>query len=65
MFSTVKDSSTKNGYFAPSVKEFLIDSDSDVSSLPTDCIAGSVAYTANLSSVYILSNLKVWTKVGD
>ena len=37
-------------------KELIMDSSSDVSSLPTNVADGSVAYTADLSSIYIFKN---------
>ena len=43
--------------------EFIIDSASDVSSLPVDVADGSVAYTANLANIYILKS-GTWVEVG-
>lgn len=52
--------------------EFQIESSADVAALPTmtekqgfdECVcAGSIAYTANLATVYTLSALNVWTAV--
>lgn len=49
-------------------KEFMISSESDVSSLPkknTDppAAAGSVAYLQNLTKIYLLGNDNVWREV--
>lgn len=43
--------------------EFIIDSASDVSSLPTDVADGSSAYTKDLSKIYLLKD-GTWTEVG-
>ena len=45
--------------------EYMIDSASDVSSLPTNVAPGSFASTTNMLNIYRLSNAKVWTKVGE
>lgn len=46
------------------LKEFIIDSESDVSSLPTTDIAdGSVAYIKDLSNIYMYKNGS-WIEVG-
>ena len=62
------------GYYDPDIKEFLIDSASDVNNLPTSnkagtdipgvCAPGSVAYTANMKLMYMLGNDDTWHKVG-
>jgi hypothetical protein len=44
--------------------EYIMDSVSDVYSLPTDCADGSIAYTANLKYIYILKN-GAWTQAGE
>ena len=36
--------------------EFIMDSSSDASSLPTNVADGSIAYTSDLSSVYLFKN---------
>jgi len=43
--------------------EYVIDSTSDVSSLPTNVADGSIAYTANLAHIYILKS-GTWVEVG-
>lgn len=42
--------------------EFLIDSGDDLTDLP-DCLPGSVAYTADLLSMYMF-NGSTWTRIG-
>lgn len=54
-----------NGYVQSKHMEFLIDSSDDVENLPTAsglnaCTPGSVAYTPDLSTVYILGNDGEW-----
>lgn len=62
-----------NGYIQPEKKEFLISSSSDVADLPTAasskdsdygrCAPGSVAYTADLSKLYMLGADDEWHAV--
>ena len=52
--------------------EFLIDSETDIADLPTSeaegteiemiCAPGSIAYTADLTSTYMLGNDNIWHK---
>lgn len=59
-----------NGYVSPNRKEYLIDNESDVANLPTNlqdgtgtvgrCDPGSLAYTADMSKVYMLGNDGQW-----
>lgn len=59
-----------NGYVNPDRKEYLISSSSDVAGLPTSqaagsaingrCAPGSIAYTPDLQTIYILGNDDVW-----
>jgi len=61
------------GYVNPLRKEYLIDSASDVANLPTSstdgtgvsgrCAAGSIAYDAGVTFVYMLGNDDVWHEV--
>lgn len=61
------------GYYNPNRKEFLIDSASDISGLPTSkkegtningtCAPGSMAYTPDLASAWMLGNDDVWHKI--
>lgn len=44
--------------------EIIIDSSSDVSSLPTDVADGSMAYTSDLTSVYLFKS-GTWVPRGD
>lgn len=64
MYSVIQDSSANNGYADMDIKTFLIDTSEDLETLPS-CSSGSVAYTANLQNIYVLSNDKQWTKVGE
>ena len=45
--------------------EYLIDSPSDISSLPVDIAPGSVAATASYDYIYRLNNNKTWVRVGE
>lgn len=60
-FSLVKINDKPN---AQNLKEYIMDSVSDVPRLPVDCADGSVAYTKNLSHVYTFLNGE-WTEAGD
>jgi len=44
--------------------EVLIDSASDLSSLPKELAAGSVAYTASMSAMYMKAIDGTWTQIG-
>lgn len=44
--------------------EVLIDSSSDLSSLPDDLAPGSMAYTASLSDMYMKAINGTWTQIG-
>lgn len=60
-FSVVRINGEPN---SDKLKEFIIDSASDVSSLPVvDVADGSVAYIKDLSSVYIFKDGQ-WAEVG-
>jgi len=57
-------------YYAAAVNDageqarvFIIDSASDVATLPTDVIPGSMARTADFSLIYSLSNNGTWVEV--
>ena len=52
-FSVVKINGDPN---SPDLKEFIMDSSTDASSLPTDVADGSVAYTSDLSKVYVFKS---------
>lgn len=62
----------RNSYANPLHKEYLIDSENDVADLPDSvleenednvCAVGSMAYTADLSLMYMLDNHNVWTEI--
>lgn len=44
--------------------EVLIESSSDLSSLPDDIAPGSVAYTASMSAMYMKAIDGTWTQIG-
>ena len=46
---------------SPNLMEIIIDSASDVSSLPTNIADGSIAYVSNYSKVYTLKS-GVWVE---
>lgn len=61
-----------SSYVNPLYKEFLIDGSADVANLPTSirtneddevCSPGSIAYTNDLKSVYMMGNDNVWRLV--
>lgn len=45
-------------------KEYMIDSESDMTNPETDCAPGSTASTADLTLIYRLDNNGEWKKVG-
>lgn len=44
--------------------EVLIESSSDLASLPDDIAPGSVAYTASMSAMYMKAIDGTWTQIG-
>ena len=44
--------------------EVLIDSAADLASLPDNLAAGSVAYTASMSAMYMKAIDGTWTQIG-
>lgn len=62
-------------YINPDRKEFLIDSEADIAGLPTAtsdgssingrCAPGSVAYTPDLKTIYLLGNDNTWHDASD
>ena len=59
-YSIVKINDKPNN---PLLKEFIIDSASDVATLPIDVADGSAAYLKDLSKVYLFKS-GTWTEVG-
>lgn len=59
-YSIVKVNDQPNN---PLLKEFIIDSASDVASLPTDVADGSAAYIKDLSKIYLFKS-GTWVEVG-
>ena len=53
----------EKGGTASNTRTFLIESASDLSSLPT-CDAGSFAYTADMTTIYQMSIGGEWVQVG-
>lgn len=73
MINFIKHPEANNTSSGLPLYEFQIDSDADVSALPTtidkkmyaECVcAGSCAYTADMNSIYTLSPAGVWKKIG-
>lgn len=55
-----------NRYVIPDKKTFLIDSEADIVELEAEAEAsapGSVAYTADMTTIYQLGNDHVWHKI--
>ena len=48
---------------SPLLKEFIIDSEDDVNSLPTDVVDGSSAYTKDLAHIYLFMSGS-WEEAG-
>ena len=65
MISMVLTSGLKNLYTSAYHEEYILDTPDDVASLVTDCAPGSIAYTADLGHIYILSPSREWVEVSD
>lgn len=61
MYSIVGTNPSTKDIYLTGKQEILVDSESDLSDLPDDFPPGSIAYTADLSSIWIKSNSGVWT----
>ena len=59
-YSIVKINDQPNN---PLLKEFIIDSTTDVATLPTDVADGSSAYVKDLSKIYLFKS-GTWVEVG-
>lgn len=59
-FEQLKFDDQENGYVPNRKSVFILDSDSDLNSLPS-CRAGSIAYTADFEHVYVMSPSGTWT----
>lgn len=45
-------------------REILVDSEADLSDIPAYAAPGSVAYTADMSSMWMKDNAGDWQKIG-
>lgn len=45
------------------VKEFVLDSEADIASLPKDVVPGSTAIIISTSSVYMMNSKKEWVEI--
>lgn len=50
-------------YHDQDYREFILESEADVSDLPTDAAAGSVAYLQDMTKTYMLGADGVWREV--
>ena len=61
-FSVLK--STSGTQESANKVEILIDAANDLNTLPTEYAPGSIAYTADLSQMYMKSLDGTWTRIG-
>lgn len=59
MFSLFSNS----GKRIPYTHEFIVDSSSDIASLPTNVKAGSMAFVINDSTYYMMNHNNTWVKI--
>ena len=45
------------------VKKFVVDFETDIAELPTNCTPGSSAFVIENSSAYMLNNNRKWVKI--
>lgn len=60
-FKIVESSPSTKDVLLTGRQEILVDSENDLATIPEDAPAGSVAYTADLSQIWIKSISGVWT----
>lgn len=60
-FQIVEQSPSTRDILLTGRQEILVDSENDLASLPAEIPAGSVAYTADLSSIWMKSISGTWT----
>lgn len=53
----------QNDNTSPYVTEFVVDTVSDLSDLPTSVAPGSTCLIANSSQVYVLNNAREWVEL--
>lgn len=54
---------SQSGHTTYGIKEFVVDSESDVENLPTDVPMGSAALVIETGAVYVLNSKKSWKKL--
>lgn len=63
-YTIVETSNGRDTYPAPKTRSILVDSESDLASIPEDTAPGSTAYTADMTQMWMLDNSGVWKRIG-
>ena len=61
-FAILKHDDREQGFNFDMTSRFIIDSESDLASLP-ECFPGSIAFTADNANTWQMSPAGTWTKV--
>ena len=54
---------SNRGIYNLALKEYIVDSETDIAEVPTDAPAGSKCFVINNSVTYMLNHQKQWIKV--
>lgn len=52
-----------NGHVTYNLKEFVVDSETDIALLPLECAMGSTAFVIETGDVYMLNGKREWVKI--
>lgn len=63
-YSKVEEQGRRQNATAKHVAQYIVDSEADLSVITSICLPGSVAYTADLASLWVLAaDAATWTSV--
>ena len=52
-----------NGHITYNLKEFVVDTETDITLLPLECAMGSTAFVIETGEVYMLNGKGEWVKI--
>lgn len=63
-YTIIQTSTRQDTYPIARKQEILVDGQSDLAGLPADAAPGSVAYTADMTGMWMKDNAGAWKKIG-